>query len=84
MQTQNPLLDEISKLTTAAVGLAQAAGDEAKAAMRAQLDRLAVEMDFVRRDEFEAARAEIALLREEIAHLKSEREGPARSAQEAG
>ncbi len=84
MQTQNPLLDEISKLTTAAVGLAQAAGDEAKAAMRAQLDRLAVEMDFVRRDEFEAARAEIALLREEIARLKGEGEGPARSAQEAG
>jgi BMFP domain-containing protein YqiC len=84
MQTQNPLLDEISKLTTAAVGLAQAAGDEAKAAMRAQLDRLAVEMDFVRRDEFEAARAEIALLREEIARLKGGSEGSARSAQEAG
>ena len=84
MQTQNPLLDEISKLTTAAVGLAQAAGDEAKAAMRAQLDRLAVEMDFVRRDEFEAARAEIALLREEIARLKGGSDGSARSAQEAG
>ena len=84
MQTQNPLLDEISKLTTAAVGLAQAAGEEAKATMRAQLDRLAVEMDFVRRDEFEAARAEIASLREEIARLKSESGGQARSPQEAG
>ncbi len=84
MQTQNPLLDEISKLTTAAVGLAQAAGEEAKGAMRAQLDRLAVEMDFVRRDEFEAARAEIALLREEIARLRSEPPGQARSPQEAG
>ena len=84
MQTQNPLLDEISKLTTAAVGLAQAAGDEAKAAMRAQLDRLAVEMDFVRRDEFEAARAEIAQLRDEIARLRSEAGGQARSPEEAG
>ncbi len=84
MQTQNPLLDELSKLTTAAVGLAQAAGEEAKAAARAQLDRLAVEMDFVRRDEFEAARAEIALLREEIARLRGESSGQARSPQEAG
>ena len=84
MQTQNPLLDEISKLTTAAVGLAQAAGEEAKGAMRAQLDRLAVEMDFVRRDEFEAARAEISQLREEIARLKGESGGQARSPQEAG
>jgi BMFP domain-containing protein YqiC len=84
MQTQNPLLDEISKLTTAAVGLAQAAGEEAKSAMRAQLDRLAVEMDFVRRDEYEALRAEIGLLREEIARLKGESSGQARSAQEAG
>ncbi len=84
MQTQNPILDEISKLTTAAMGLAQAAGEEAKSTMRAQLDRLAVEMDFVRRDEFEAARAEIALLREEIARLKGEVGGQARSAQEAG
>ena len=70
MQTQNPLLDEVSKLTTAAIGLAQAAGDEAKAAIRAQLDRLAADMDFVRRDEFEAAKAEIASLREEIDRLK--------------
>ena len=84
MQTQNPLLDEISKLTTAAVGLAQAAGDEAKAAMRAQLDRLAVEMDFVRRDEFEAARGEIAQLRDEITRLRSEAGGQARSPEEAG
>ena len=84
MQTQNPILDEISKLTTAAVGVAQAAGEEAKAAMRAQFDRLAAEMDFVRRDEFEAARAEIAILREEVARLKGESGGQARSEQEAG
>ena len=84
MQTQNPILDEISKLTTAAMGLAQAAGEEAKATMRAQLDRLAVEMDFVRRDEYDALRSEVALLREEIARLKGESGGQARSAQEAG
>jgi BMFP domain-containing protein YqiC len=72
MQTQNPFADEFSKLTTAALGLAQAAGEEAKAAFRAQLDRVAAEMDFIRRDEFEAAKAEIAALREEVARLKGE------------
>jgi BMFP domain-containing protein YqiC len=84
MQTQNPFVDEFSKLTTAAIGLAQAAGEEAKAAFRAQLDRVAAEMDFVRRDEFEAAKAEIAALREELARLRGEAGGHSRPAQEAG
>ena len=81
MQTQNPFADEFSKLTTAAIGLAQAAGEEAKAAFRAQVDRLVADMDLVRRDEFEAAKAEIAALREELNRLKGEE---ARPAQEAG
>ena len=70
MQTQNPFLDEVAKLTTAAMGLAQAAGDEAKAAFRAQGDRMAAELDLIRRDEFEALCAELAGLRAEIAQLK--------------
>jgi BMFP domain-containing protein YqiC len=70
MQTQNPFLDEMAKLTTAAMGLAQAAGDEAKAAFRSQADRLATEFDLIRRDEFEAMKAEIAALRAEIESLK--------------
>lgn len=40
MQTRNPILDEFAKLTTGAMGLAQAAGEEAKSAWRAQTDRL--------------------------------------------
>jgi len=70
MQTQNPFLDEMAKLTTAAMGLAQAAGDEAKAAFRSQADRLATEFHLIRRDEFEAMKAEIAALRAEIETLK--------------
>ena len=76
MQTQNPFLDEFAKLTTAAMGVAQAAGEEAKAAMRAQADRLAAEFDLVRRDEYEALKAEVAALRAEIAKLSSK---PAKS-----
>ena len=71
MHTQNPFMDEIAKLTTAAMGLAQAAGDEAKTAMRAQADRLAAEFDLVRKDEFEALKAELAALRAEIETLKA-------------
>lgn len=71
MQTQNPFLDEIAKLTTAAMGLAQAAGEEAKTALRAQADRFAAEFDLIRRDDFDALKAEVAALRAEIAALKA-------------
>ena len=73
MQTQNPFLDEMAKLTTAAMGLAQAAGDEAKAAFRAQADRMAAEIDLIRRDDFDALKAEVAALRAEVEALKAPR-----------
>ncbi|MFN9250890.1 MAG: accessory factor UbiK family protein [Brevundimonas sp.] len=78
MQTRNPLLDEFARLTTGAMGLAQAAGEEAKAAFRAQGDRFVAEMDLVRRDEFDLLKAEVAALRAELATLKS---GPAKKPQ---
>ena len=75
MQSQNPLLDELAKAASAAVGLAQAAGDEAKAAFRSGVDRMTADMDLIRRDEFEAMKAEIASLRAELAGLKQASEG---------
>lgn len=72
MQTQNPFLDEMAKLTTAAMGLAQAAGDEAKAAFRSQADRIAAEFDLVRREDFDALKAELAALRAEVAALRAQ------------
>jgi BMFP domain-containing protein YqiC len=71
MHSRNPLLDEFAKLTTQAVGLAQAASDEAKAAFRAQADRFAAELDLIRRDEFDALKAQVAALQEEVAALKA-------------
>jgi BMFP domain-containing protein YqiC len=73
MQTQNPFLDEMAKLTTAAMGLAQAAGEEAKAAFRSQADRVAAEFDLIRRDDFDALKAEVAALRAEVEALRAEK-----------
>jgi BMFP domain-containing protein YqiC len=73
MQTQNPFLDEFSKLTNAALGIAQAAGEEAKTAFRSQTDKLAAELDLIRREEFDALKAEIQVLREEVASLKAQK-----------
>jgi BMFP domain-containing protein YqiC len=70
MQTQNPFLDEMAKLTTAAMGIAQAAGEEAKAAFRSQTDRMVAELDLIRREDFEALKAEVATLRAEVEALR--------------
>ena len=73
MQTRNPFFDEAAKVMEQAIGLAQAAGEEARSAVRAQGERMAAELDLVRRDELDALRAmfvaEIAELRAEIAAL---------------
>ena len=82
MQSRNPFFDEAAKVMEQAIGLAQAAGEEAKSAFRAQGDRMAAELDLVRRDELEAMRAvftaEIAELRAELAALRPA--GPGSSA----
>jgi BMFP domain-containing protein YqiC len=74
MQSRNPFFDEAAKVMEQAIGLAQTAGEEAKSALRAQGDRMAAELDLVRRDELEAMRAaltaEIAELRAELAALR--------------
>ena len=54
MQSQNPFLDEFAKMTANAMSLAQAAGEEAKSAFRAQADRFVADMDLVRREEIDA------------------------------
>ena len=70
MQSKNPFLDEFAKLTTNAMELAQAAGVEAQAAFRAQADRFIADMDLVRRDEFDALKAQIERLSAELDALK--------------
>jgi BMFP domain-containing protein YqiC len=78
MQTQSSVFDDLARLMTGAMGMAQGMGDEAKSFMRAHADRFVAEMDLVGRDEFEAvkqlaseARAEADALRERVGALEA-------------
>lgn len=71
MQTQSSVFDDLARLMTGAMGLAQGAGDEAKSFMRAQADRFVAEMDLVGRDEFEAVKQMAADARAEADELRA-------------
>ena len=78
MQTQSSVFDDLARLMTGAMGMAQGMGDEARSFMRSQADRFVAEMDLVARDEFEAvkqlaaeARAEADELRKRVAKLEA-------------
>ncbi len=65
MNTSNKLFDDLSKLMTNALGVAQGARTEAETAMRGWIDRWMADRDFVTRDEFDAVRAMAQKAREE-------------------
>lgn len=69
MQTRNRFLDDMSKLMTNAMGVAQGAREEAETAMKSLIDRWLADRDLVTRDEFDAARAMAQKAREENAAL---------------
>jgi BMFP domain-containing protein YqiC len=78
MQTQSSVFDDLARLMTGAMGMAQGMGEEARNFMRAQADRFVAEMDLVSRDEFDAikelasqARAEAEALRERVTALEA-------------
>ena len=69
MQSGNKIFDDMSKLMTSAMGVAQGAKTEAETAMKGFVDRWLADRDFVTRDEFEAVRAMAQKAREENADL---------------
>ena len=71
MQTQSSVFDDLAKLMTGAMGMAQGMGDEAKGFLRSQADRFVAEMDLVGRDEFEAVKQMAADARAENEELKT-------------
>ena len=65
MQPGNKFLDDMSKLMTNAMGVAQGARTEAETAMKGFIDRWMADRDFVTREEFDAVRAMAQKAREE-------------------
>lgn len=71
MQGPNKFFDDMSKLMTNAMGVAQGAKSEAETAMKGWIDRWLAERDFVTREEFDAVRAMAQKAREENEALKA-------------
>ena len=71
MQTRNKIFDDLSKIMTNAMGVAQGAKDEAENAMKGMMDRWLADRDFVPREEFDAVRAMAQKAREENEALKA-------------
>ncbi|MGD9919240.1 MAG: accessory factor UbiK family protein [Paenirhodobacter sp.] len=71
MQTPNKFFDEMSKMMTNAMGVAQGAKTEAETAMKSWMDRWLADRDFVTREEFDAVKAMAQKAREENAALEA-------------
>ena len=71
MQTRNPLLEELARLSSGAVSTLAAVRTEIEALVRQQLERLLADMNLVPRDEFEAVKAMAAKARGEQERLEA-------------
>jgi BMFP domain-containing protein YqiC len=71
MQSNNRIFDDLSKMMSNAMGVAQGAKTEAETAMKSLMDRWLADRNFVSRDEFDAVRAMAQKAREENEALKS-------------
>ena len=67
----NRFFDDMSRLMTNAMGVAQGAKDEAETAFKGWIDRWLAERDFVTREEFEAVREMAIKARTENAELRA-------------
>lgn len=71
MSGANKFFDDMSKLMTNAMGVAQGARTEAETAMKSWMDRWLADRDFVTREEFDAVRAMAQKAREENEALRA-------------
>ncbi|MBM3569781.1 MAG: accessory factor UbiK family protein, partial [Alphaproteobacteria bacterium] len=69
MLTDNPVLDDLAKLASGGIAVAQELRSEARARLRRRIARALGDLDLVRREEFEAVKAMAARAREENERL---------------
>ena len=65
MQTQNRLFDDLARLASGAMGVANEMRREVEGRVRRQVERMLDQMDLVTREEFEVVKAMAAKAREE-------------------
>jgi len=65
MQTDNPLLDDLARVASGALGALTGMRGEIEARIRDQLERVLARMDMVTREEFDVVRAMAAKARAE-------------------
>lgn len=63
------LLDELSRVMTSAIGVAQGVSREADSFVKSQIERILRDSDFVPREEFEAVREMAIMARDENERL---------------
>jgi len=71
MQTENRIFDDLVKMLNGAAGTLAGMGREAEASMKERAREWVAGLDFVSRDEFEAAKAMAAAARDEVELLRA-------------
>lgn len=69
MQTDNRLLDDLSRIATGALGALHGVKGEVEQAFRQRLEKALADMDLVTREEFDAVKAMAEAAREENIRL---------------
>ncbi|MBM3644071.1 MAG: accessory factor UbiK family protein [Alphaproteobacteria bacterium] len=72
MQTRNPLIDDLAKVASGAMGALSGVKDEVEARLRDRIAATLDSMDIPRREEFDAVKAMAARAREENEELKKQ------------
>ncbi len=71
MQTKNPIFDDISKIANGALGFAQTMGEEAKTFWQSKIEQALLDLDLVRRDEYENALDRLKAVEEKLSALEA-------------